>query len=144
MGRDGFEPSKQVAADLQSVPFGHSGICPCIQLRYLYSLSYELTLCKTEFVICRINLQLQTRIHYFHEQSPRHASRIRWISHKPATLNSNSPLTRLLRSLRCYNSRFSLHHLISNPTATNKFALWDFHHMDVYVIKKDSHRSAVF
>ena len=24
MGRDGFEPSKQVAADLQSVPFGHS------------------------------------------------------------------------------------------------------------------------
>ncbi len=26
MGRDGFEPSKQVAADLQSVPFGHSGI----------------------------------------------------------------------------------------------------------------------
>ena len=28
MGRDGFEPSKQVAADLQSVPFGHSGIHP--------------------------------------------------------------------------------------------------------------------
>ncbi len=26
MGRDGFEPSKQVAADLQSVPFGHSGM----------------------------------------------------------------------------------------------------------------------
>ena len=28
MGRDGFEPSKQVAADLQSVPFGHSGNPP--------------------------------------------------------------------------------------------------------------------
>ena len=28
MGRGGFEPPKQVAADLQSVPFGHSGICP--------------------------------------------------------------------------------------------------------------------
>ena len=28
MGGDGFEPSKQVAADLQSVPFGHSGIHP--------------------------------------------------------------------------------------------------------------------
>lgn len=28
MGRDGFEPSKQVAADLQSVPFGHSGNLP--------------------------------------------------------------------------------------------------------------------
>ena len=29
MGRGGFEPPKQVAADLQSVPFGHSGIHPC-------------------------------------------------------------------------------------------------------------------
>ena len=28
MGRGGFEPPKQIAADLQSVPFGHSGICP--------------------------------------------------------------------------------------------------------------------
>ena len=28
MGREGFEPSKAVPADLQSVPFGHSGICP--------------------------------------------------------------------------------------------------------------------
>ena len=28
MDRGGFEPPKQVAADLQSVPFGHSGICP--------------------------------------------------------------------------------------------------------------------
>ena len=28
MGRDGFEPSKQFAADLQSVPFGHSGNPP--------------------------------------------------------------------------------------------------------------------
>ena len=28
MDGDGFEPSKQFAADLQSVPFGHSGICP--------------------------------------------------------------------------------------------------------------------
>ena len=25
----GFEPPKQFAADLQSVPFGHSGIHPC-------------------------------------------------------------------------------------------------------------------
>ena len=30
MDGDGFEPSKQFAADLQSVPFGHSGIRPCI------------------------------------------------------------------------------------------------------------------
>ena len=30
MDGGGFEPPKQVAADLQSVPFGHSGICPFI------------------------------------------------------------------------------------------------------------------
>ena len=28
MDGGGFEPPKQVAADLQSVPFGHSGIHP--------------------------------------------------------------------------------------------------------------------
>ena len=28
VGGGGFEPPKQFAADLQSVPFGHSGICP--------------------------------------------------------------------------------------------------------------------
>ena len=34
MGRGGFEPPKQYAADLQSVPFGHSGIHPYD--RFLY------------------------------------------------------------------------------------------------------------
>ena len=29
MGGEGFEPSKALPADLQSVPFGHSGIHPC-------------------------------------------------------------------------------------------------------------------
>ena len=29
MDGGGFEPPKQFAADLQSVPFGHSGIHPC-------------------------------------------------------------------------------------------------------------------
>ena len=28
MGEDGFEPSKLKATDLQSAPFGHSGIPP--------------------------------------------------------------------------------------------------------------------
>ena len=28
MGGEGFEPSKAMPADLQSVPFGHSGIHP--------------------------------------------------------------------------------------------------------------------
>ena len=32
VGEDGFEPSKRNAADLQSVPFGHSGTPPDIQL----------------------------------------------------------------------------------------------------------------
>ena len=36
MGRGGFEPPKQFAADLQSVPFGHSGICPYIQYEIVY------------------------------------------------------------------------------------------------------------
>ena len=31
MDGGGFEPPKQIAADLQSVPFGHSGICPFIR-----------------------------------------------------------------------------------------------------------------
>ena len=34
VGEDGFEPSKRYAADLQSVPFGHSGTPP-------YSISVE-------------------------------------------------------------------------------------------------------
>ena len=41
MGRDGFEPSKQVAADLQSVPFGHSGICPFITKQYKIDLLHS-------------------------------------------------------------------------------------------------------
>ena len=37
MGRGGFEPPKQVAADLQSVPFGHSGIYPnAMKIFYMY------------------------------------------------------------------------------------------------------------
>ena len=31
MGGEGFEPSKAVPADLQSVPFGHSGIHPSME-----------------------------------------------------------------------------------------------------------------
>ena len=37
MGEDGFEPSKRNAADLQSVPFGHSGTPP-----------YSVKICRTE------------------------------------------------------------------------------------------------
>ena len=36
MGGGGFEPPKQVAADLQSVPFGHSGIHPFDLLQYSF------------------------------------------------------------------------------------------------------------
>ena len=31
VGRDGFEPSKSLTADLQSAPFGHSGTYPYIK-----------------------------------------------------------------------------------------------------------------
>ena len=41
MGRGGFEPPKQVAADLQSVPFGHSGICPFITKQYKIDLLHS-------------------------------------------------------------------------------------------------------
>ena len=58
MGRDGFEPSKQVAADLQSVPFGHSGICPCDQ--HLSSIAHYLHSDK-----CFITLYILSRYCYF-------------------------------------------------------------------------------
>ena len=38
VGEDGFEPSKRYAADLQSVPFGHSGTPPAVQLVVLNEL----------------------------------------------------------------------------------------------------------
>ena len=34
VGRGGFEPPKSKTSDLQSDPFGRSGICPCIQLKF--------------------------------------------------------------------------------------------------------------
>ena len=44
VGEDGFEPSKRNAADLQSVPFGHSGTPPYLvvseRLGY-YSTDFE-------------------------------------------------------------------------------------------------------
>ena len=44
MGGEGFEPSKAVPADLQSVPFGHSGIHPYIRNSSNHSLmNYELS-----------------------------------------------------------------------------------------------------
>ena len=32
VGEDGFEPSKRIATDLQSAPFGHSGTPPIMEL----------------------------------------------------------------------------------------------------------------
>ena len=34
MGRGGFEPPKSLTTDLQSVPFGHSGTCPCFLFNF--------------------------------------------------------------------------------------------------------------
>ena len=42
MGGGGFEPPKQIAADLQSVPFGHSGIHPfCLSTISIYIINEE-------------------------------------------------------------------------------------------------------
>ena len=41
VGEDGFEPSKRYAADLQSVPFGHSGTPPYYVLLFERSLWLE-------------------------------------------------------------------------------------------------------
>ena len=63
VGRDGFEPSKSLTADLQSAPFGHSGTYPhygaggrtrtpdlLITNQLLYQLSYTSTfLCLRDF-----------------------------------------------------------------------------------------------
>ena len=45
MGGGGFEPPKQFAADLQSVPFGHSGIYPFMNFQemFLTELEYNIT-----------------------------------------------------------------------------------------------------
>ena len=42
MGGGGFEPPKQFAADLQSVPFGHSGIHPYVSEKLLTRLEYSI------------------------------------------------------------------------------------------------------
>ena len=48
MGGEGFEPSKALPADLQSVPFGHSGIHPYVMQKFcpdnviLYHMAYPL------------------------------------------------------------------------------------------------------
>ena len=54
MGRGGFEPPKQFAADLQSVPFGHSGICPFLSAQISWQgliITYHFSLCKIRFYI---------------------------------------------------------------------------------------------
>ena len=45
MGGEGFEPSKASPADLQSVPFGHSGIHPFNEMRHFctHSVIYYIT-----------------------------------------------------------------------------------------------------
>src|SRR5699024_8110139 len=49
MGGGGFEPKKQFAADLQSVPFGHSGIHPFhMQSAYLTVFAYSRFLRKNQ------------------------------------------------------------------------------------------------
>ena len=58
VGRGGFEPPKQVAADLQSVPFGHSGICPFRQGIALTLRKYTIFTLFTQVLIPLIFTQL--------------------------------------------------------------------------------------
>ena len=48
VGEDGFEPSKHKATDLQSAPFGHSGILPYNVVRRIY---YFLFISRTVFKV---------------------------------------------------------------------------------------------
>ena len=50
MGGEGFEPSKAVPADLQSVPFGHSGIRP---MNALISSDYNTTDIRKNQEVCQ-------------------------------------------------------------------------------------------
>ena len=51
MGRGGFEPPKQFAADLQSVPFGHSGICPLVKYA-LTKIDYSIPFSNVQVIKC--------------------------------------------------------------------------------------------
>ena len=73
MGRGGFEPPKQVAADLQSVPFGHSGICPFRQGIALTLRKYTIFTLFTQVLIPLIFTQpifIHYPINYRGIQSP--------------------------------------------------------------------------
>ena len=52
MDGDGFEPSKRVATDLQSAPFGHSGIHP----NALTSIDYIITIMVKKQVVSLENI----------------------------------------------------------------------------------------
>ena len=59
MDGGGFEPPKQFAADLQSVPFGHSGIHPNNHIRRLYAKADDRTrtdnLLITNQLLCQLS-----------------------------------------------------------------------------------------
>ena len=52
----GFEPPKQVAADLQSVPFGHSGIHPNLLEKVLTESYYIIFLCFFKYFFIRMKI----------------------------------------------------------------------------------------
>ena len=55
MGGGGFEPPKQVAADLQSVPFGHSGIHPYIKFSKADERTRTVNLLITNQLLCQLS-----------------------------------------------------------------------------------------
>ena len=55
MGGGGFEPPKQCAADLQSVPFGHSGIHPYIKFSKADERTRTVNLLITNQLLCQLS-----------------------------------------------------------------------------------------
>ena len=67
MGGEGFEPSKAVPTDLQSAPFGHSGIHPTYLLTmYIYTIYANKLQQFSEKLLyhCKTFLKMLFYIHY--------------------------------------------------------------------------------
>ena len=103
MGRGGFEPPKQVAADLQSVPFGHSGICPFRQGIALTLRKYTIFTLFTQVLIPLIFTQ-PIFIHYPINYSGIQSLSAKYITQHSIRRAAPSPLPGKRFHKKCRNS----------------------------------------
>ena len=61
VGRDGFEPSKSVTADLQSAPFGHSGTYPYSIVERTWSWRRDLNPQPADYKSAALPIELRQR-----------------------------------------------------------------------------------